>query len=153
MRFAAVAVAVAVIGCGSDPRDCSLAAVVDDYEAGAMLVDCGSLYDDGTSGIDMAAWQAASACALDHAQQQAAFTVRWTSEAIEGPLSGAYVGLQHDGAWTLSAFAQSAGITGVLPPAKRYACSALRASTMCSSVKSSLCIECVGQTVADDCMP
>jgi hypothetical protein len=61
--------------------------------------------------------------------------------------------MTREGAWMLSAFAQSANITGARPPATRYACSALRPTSSCVSLSPSLCIECAGQAVADVCAP
>jgi len=143
-----------VMGCASEPRDCSLAAVNEDYIGSAVVDDCGNPYDDGVSGTDMTAWQAAQTCTLDHAAHQQPFLVRWTRQGIEGPISGAYVGLVRDGTWMLSAFDQSAQITGALPPTRRDSCSDLRAaSSPCSSLTTNLCIDCLGRSAADTCRP
>jgi hypothetical protein len=146
--------AALVTGCGSsEPRDCSLAAVYSDYIGSAVVDDCGNPYDDGTSGTDTAAWQAAGSCTLYHVAQHHAFLVRWTAQSLEGPMSGAYVGLSRDGQWTLSAFDQRAQITGAVPPTRRDSCTDLRATSPCSDIRSNLCIDCVDPAVADRCQP
>lgn len=154
MRLA-VAAAVMVVGCSSEPRDCSVVALSDDYVGSATLDDCGELMDDGLNGIDMTTWQNAQACALDHAMRMAAFRVRWSVQNIEGPPEwSAYIGVQHDGAWALASFHQPSKITGMAGPTSRYVCSSLQAVTApCSLLKTSLCIECVDKTVADQCAP
>jgi hypothetical protein len=149
--------AALVAGCGtSTPNDCSVPAVVDDYLRSAdidVIDDCGYPQTDGLSGIDMAAWQGAASCALDHAMQQHPFRVRWMAQGIEGPTRGAYVGVPVDGVWTLAAFGQSAQPDAVVPPAVRDACSALQSMSPCGSIETTMCIECVDRAVADHCMP
>ena len=145
--------AVAVAGCSSEPRDCSLAAVYEQYIGSAVVDDCGNPYDDGINGSDMAAWQAAGSCALYHVAQQHPFLVRWTVQGLEGPMSGAYVGLSRDGQWELSAFDQRAQITGAVPPTRRDSCTDLRATSPCSDIRTNLCIECVDPAVVATCRP
>jgi hypothetical protein len=148
-----LAAAVMVAGCGtSEPKDCSVGAVMDDYVGAAILDDCGNLQSD-SSGFDMAAWQAGASCALDHAMQQHPFIVRWYAQGIEGPIIGAYVGLVRDGTWTLAASSQSADITGKLPPAHVDTCTGLQGLSPCSELESNLCIVCRGPVVAEECTP
>lgn len=146
-------VAAALLGCGSDPRDCSLTTVTAEYIGSAVIDDCGNLMSDGVNPIDTAAWQSAASCALDHAAQQHPFQVQWLQQGIEGPSMGAYVGMARDAQWTLAAFGQSSGIDGTVRPARRDTCSALRTMSPCGSLESTLCIECVNRVVADQCMP
>jgi hypothetical protein len=153
MRWLPAAV-VAVAGCGtSTPKDCSVPAVMDDYLGSAVVDDCGNLQDDGVTGSDMAAWQAAQSCALDHAMQQHPFIVRWYAQGIEGPTLGAYAGTPRDGGWTLATAFQAAEPTGRLPPAHVDTCTGLQAISPCSEIHTNLCIVCNGPAIAEDCTP
>ena len=58
-----------------------------------------------------------------------------------------------DGAWTLSSFLADAAITGGTQPTGRDECTDLRATSPCQYPDTDLCIECVGRTTADRCMP
>jgi len=69
------------------------------------------------------------------------------------PTLGAYVGVSHDGTWTLAAFDQSAVAGHGTSPTDRDTCTNLRAISPCDTYAGNLCIECVGRTAADQCTP
>jgi hypothetical protein len=150
MRLAAAA-AVLLVGC-SDPRDCSIGVVEGDFVGSAMFDACGDLYRDFEGNYDLAAYQAAQACVLDHAQQHRPFFVRWRLAGVDTYRDGAYAGVMYNGAWTLAAFQQDGGVRGA-QPAERDSCTDLMAGAACNSWPNDLCIACAGRKVADQCEP
>ncbi|MBV8762563.1 MAG: hypothetical protein JO257_35085 [Deltaproteobacteria bacterium] len=152
MRLAAAA--AVLCACQSDARHCDLASVYSDYIGGSATVfDCGNVQDDGFSGTDIALWNAAHDCVLQHAASQQPFLARWSVQGIEAPDAGAYVGVVAEGAWQLAYFEQRGRITGTVMPTFRHDCSALADKPSCNSLEWDLCIACSSVGSGQQCSP